>query len=82
MFSQLRTSVHIWKRRPSSQCMELSGREYGLANSVWAGFQPLLVPSAFCLVRASLIAQLVKNLPAVQETPARFLGQKDLLEKG
>ena len=31
---------------------------------------------------ASLIAQLVKNLPAVQETPVRFLGQEDLLEKG
>ena len=31
---------------------------------------------------ASLIAQLVKNLPAVQETPLRFLGREDLLEKG
>ena len=34
------------------------------------------------LIRASLIAQLVKNLPAMQETPVRFLGQKDPLEKG
>ena len=34
------------------------------------------------LIRASLIAQLVKNLPAVQETPVRFLGQEDPLEKG
>ena len=33
------------------------------------------------LVRASLIAQLVKNLPAVQETQVKFLGQEDLLEK-
>ena len=32
--------------------------------------------------RASLIAQLVKNLPAMQETPVQFLGQEDLLEKG
>ena len=31
---------------------------------------------------ASLVAQLVKNLPAVQETPVRFLGQEDLLEEG
>ena len=31
---------------------------------------------------ASLIAQLVKNLPAMQETPVRFLGQEDLLKKG
>ena len=32
--------------------------------------------------RASLIAQLVKNRPAMQETPVRFLGQEDPLEKG
>ena len=31
---------------------------------------------------ASLIAQLGKNLPAVQETSVRFLGWEDLLEKG
>ena len=31
---------------------------------------------------ASLIAQLVKNLPAVQETLVRFLGWEDPLEKG
>ena len=30
-------------------------------------------------VSASLIAQLVKNLPAMQETPVWFLGQEDLL---
>ena len=30
----------------------------------------------------SLVAQLVKNVPAVQETPVRFLGQEDPLEKG
>ena len=30
---------------------------------------------------ASLIAQLVKNPPAMQETPVRFLGGEDPLEK-
>ena len=37
-----------------------------------------------CNEGASLVAQLVKNLPAMQETPVRFrfLGWKDLLEKG
>ena len=34
------------------------------------------------IVGASLIAQLVKNPSAMQETPVRFLGQEDLLEKG
>ena len=28
------------------------------------------------------MAQLVKNLPAMQETLVRFLGQEDPLEKG
>ena len=30
---------------------------------------------------ASLIAQSVKNLPVLQETPVGFLGQEDPLEK-
>ena len=33
-------------------------------------------------IRASLVAQLVKNLPAMRETLIRFLGQEDQLEKG
>ena len=32
--------------------------------------------------RASLVAQLVKNPPAVQETLVQFLGWEDLLEQG
>ena len=32
--------------------------------------------------RASLVAQLVKNLPAIQETLLRFLGQVVPLERG
>ena len=31
---------------------------------------------------ASLVAQLVKNLPTMKETPGRFLGWEDGLEKG
>ena len=31
---------------------------------------------------ASLVAQTVKNLPAMQETQVRSLGQEDPLEKG
>ena len=41
---------------------------------------PFSFPVPLSLV-ASLIAQLVKNPPAVQETPVQFLGGKDLLEK-
>ena len=31
---------------------------------------------------ASLVAQLVKNSPAMQEIPVGFLGWEDILEKG
>ena len=33
-------------------------------------------------VTYSLVAQIVKNQPAMQETQIRSLGQEDLLEKG
>ena len=36
----------------------------------------------FKIMLASLVAQLVKNLPAIQEIPVRFLGWEDPLEKG
>ena len=32
--------------------------------------------------KASLVAQLVKNLPVMQETLVRFLGREDPLEEG
>ena len=38
--------------------------------------------NADCFFKASLIPQLVKNLPAVQETQVQFLGLEDPLEKG
>ena len=34
------------------------------------------------LQRDSLVTQLVKNLPATQETPVQFLGWEVSLEKG
>ena len=36
----------------------------------------------FVSIRVSLVAQLVENPPAVQETPVQFLGWGALLEKG
>ena len=38
--------------------------------------------NTFIEIWASLIIQLVKNPPAMQETPVQFLEWKDLLEKG
>ena len=40
------------------------------------------ISESFLDLRVSLIAQLVKKLPAMQETPVLFLGWEDLLKKG
>ena len=42
--------------------------------------EPLIQNSTY--LWASLIAQLVKDPPAVQETLVQFLGREDPLEKG
>ena len=47
------------------------------ASDVWWGKD---APSIIC--RASLVAQTVKHLPAMQETQVRSLDQEDPLEKG
>ena len=49
--------------------------------SIW-GYQPALFLFVYFLDKLYLIAQLEKNLPAMQETLVRFLGQEDPLEKG
>ena len=36
----------------------------------------------YIYMSSSLVAQMVKNLPATQKTPVRYLGQEDPLEKG
>ena len=42
----------------------------------------LLLAVVSLVAGASLIAQLIKNPPAMQETPVRFLGQEDPLAMG
>ena len=42
----------------------------------------LLLAVASLVAQVSLIAQLVKNPPAMQETLVRFLDQEDPLQKG
>ena len=47
-----------------------------------AGKKKMIFQWAVISHRASLVAQMVKNLPAMQETWAGSLGQKEPLEKG
>ena len=42
---------------------------------------PLEIECPVAFMRVSLLAQLVKNLPAMQETPVLFLAWEDPLKK-
>ena len=50
----------------------------GRALGLWGRWPPVVGNQAV----TSKVAQMVKNLPAMQETWVRFLGQEDPLEKG
>ena len=57
-------------------CCKLALSPFGHSANFWfflGGYQKL---------RASLVAQMVKNLLAMQETQVRYLGQEDPMEKG
>ena len=43
---------------------------------------PTLLEDSLSSLRASLVAQTVRDLPAMQETQVQFLGQEDPLEEG
>ena len=48
-------------------------KQYTHTHTLW---------SQLYINNTSLVAQLVKSPPAMQETPVRFMGQKDPLDKG
>ena len=66
------TTEEGWKKKKNSSAL------------LWtpSSFYLVFIPSSLCIYRASLVAQMVKNLPAMQETLVWFLGQKDPLEEG
>ena len=76
-----------------SICHEVMGPDAMILVFLILNFKPAFSLSSFTFIKrsllplcflpwASLIAQLVKNLPALQETVVRFLGLEVPLEKG
>ena len=66
---------------------DFQGLAQGLPSSKWLRWNYWVGPKVHLEFPpitswAFLIAQLVKNPPAIQETPVRFLGQEDPLEEG
>ena len=51
-------------------------------NTFLLKFLRIKIDKSEALKRASLVAQTVRNLPAVQEAHVQSLGQEDPLEKG
>ena len=64
---------------PATLCSPASPS--GLSRLRFCDALSALTNSYFCILRASLVAQMVKNLPAVQETQYQSLGQEDPLER-
>ena len=74
--SQFKRETFPYSKIPSAtpiQMLVLFGRTGGVL--LWCRLIPL------SMLRASLVAQLVKNLPAAQQTRVRTLGWEDPLEK-
>ena len=74
MYRQLSSEIPFTYSPSSTRPLELTFR-----NS-WKNHFPLNL--TFITLGASLVAQLIKNPPAMRETQVQFLGQEDPLEKG
>ena len=66
---------------PEKNVYLAAGKRNVLNISVSLICSMVLFKSIVSLLRASLVAQLVNNLPAMPETPVRFLDQEDPLKK-
>ena len=72
----------LGERKVNRQCAEgFQGNETILLDTIIVGTTYYTFVKAHRMYRASLVAQSVKNLPAMQETRVQFLGGKDPLEK-
>ena len=71
----------VWRQRRDERQM----RRFSVREMVWiliVVVSEVHILSKFIKLGASLEAQMVKNLPAIQETQVQSLGQEDPLEKG
>ena len=72
------------KNQPSWRIQTIN--MYDSGNTYYSPIYSILasniICNSWCLPCASLVAQMVKNLPTMQETRVRSLSREDLLEKG
>ena len=70
----------VWRERDGRKEERTQSEEKGKEKKTALKFMCVCV--CVCLIGASLVAQMVKNLPAMQETWIWFLAREDTLEKG
>ena len=76
-----------WGARGKCSSLRLENQEYPYPRAGGGGHllsswdSKFIFPLSFVLLRASLVAQMVKNLPAMQEIQVQSLDWKDPLEK-
>ena len=79
-------AVQLFKNDHNSHCQQAEGCIFCIFSGTWCHHFSCVLTDLFChgllIHRASLLPQLVKNPPAMQETLVWFLGQEDPLEKG
>ena len=85
LFYQPPVWIRSPRHQPGSPWGQIQQREEGLFGgstntSLISGF--LVYWSQLVLLGTSLVAQMVKRLPTMQETLVQSLGQEELLEKG
>ena len=77
LFPQAMQNECSWLFPTLSGCLRSSPTQEWVSASFMDGFGPRSL-----YWWASLVAQMIKNLPTMQETQVGFLGREDLLEKG
>ena len=81
------TSINFWKLSITTRGkltlikLSLNCIYLPLSSQILIGFLSLWI-LLFLVAKASLLAQMAKNLPVIQESQVWSLGQEDPLEKG
>ena len=89
LFSARGEGVGRWGKKSEKNLLSWRVQTVNMYDSDNTYYSPIysipasnIICTRWCLPWASLVAQMVKNLPTMQETRVQSLSREDLLEKG